>query len=169
MKLFSTLYVVLCFALCCSVLQCMSVKWYALCLSAFRRVDLMRLSSGPLNTTTHCNTLQHTATHCNTLQHTARHCLALLHTAAQCNTMQRNDEKDCSLALRIEFEYVSNKSNLFECVAACYNVLQSRCNVSQPDRMRFLGSSNIIYKSLRVCVQMSLGLNVWPHTFGNKI
>ena len=24
-----------------------------------------------IDTTTHCNTLQHTATHCNTLQHTA--------------------------------------------------------------------------------------------------
>ena len=78
MKLFSTLYVVLCFALCCSVLQCMSVKWYALCLSAFLRVDLMRLSSGPLNTATHCNTLQDIALHYCILQHNATQCNAMM-------------------------------------------------------------------------------------------
>jgi len=42
--------------------------------------------------TTHCNTLQHTATHCNTLQHTATHCNTLQHTATHCNTQA---EKKC--------------------------------------------------------------------------
>ena len=51
-----------------------------------------------VNTSTHCNTLQHTATHCNTLQHTIRQCrlfspafpsraYRMQHAATHCNSL----------------------------------------------------------------------------------
>ena len=40
-------------------------------------------------TAKYCHTLQHTATHCHTLQHTATHCSTLQHTGAHCNTLQQ--------------------------------------------------------------------------------
>ena len=52
------------------------------------------------NSTTPCNTLQHTATHCNTLQHCNTHCNTLQHIATHCNTLTSNStETICSSAL----------------------------------------------------------------------
>jgi len=76
------------FTACCSVLQCVAVRYtvlqcVAVCCSVLQRVAVsqqrcltasaVEISAGSL-VFLHCNTLQHTATHCNTLQHTATHC-----------------------------------------------------------------------------------------------
>jgi len=69
-------------AVCCSVLQCVAVCW------GLHRIQHVSFCMRPVShiydvrdflytdvrdfveSSTHCNTLQHTATHCNTLQHT---------------------------------------------------------------------------------------------------
>jgi len=43
----------------------------------------------PIDTATHCSTLQRTATHCNALQHGATRYNTLQHAATSCNTLQR--------------------------------------------------------------------------------
>jgi len=103
----STLDLLQCVAVCCSVLQCVAVccsvlQCVAVCCSVLHcrrsnvlaqiphithsRVVLHCSRSNVLAQFPHvthsriickCNTLQHTATHCNTLQHTATHCNTL--------------------------------------------------------------------------------------------
>jgi len=80
-----------CFAVCCSLLQCVVV-----CYNDSDDV-IIRIIPMTYHTwfqwwfrrfgwsfTTHFNTLHPTATHCNTLHHTATRCNTLQHNAAQC-------------------------------------------------------------------------------------
>ena len=56
---------------CCSVLQCVTVKIHLRTFARERMVGQKgRAGGGERIRVTHCITLQYTATHCNTLQHT---------------------------------------------------------------------------------------------------
>ena len=65
-------------AVCCSVLQCASIK-RALCLRGRLKKKM---------TKQHCKALRSTAKHCKALQSTAKHCKALQGTAKHCKKFE---------------------------------------------------------------------------------
>ena len=123
-----------CFAVCCSVLQCvkwsttrMCVTWHS---GLFVWFGSFTCTCGPGHFIGHLHifasyaiyisslhiyiSLLHTLKPCSTLQQTAAHCCTLLHTATQCCTLQHSVTQCCSL-----LQTAQDCNRLLQTVANC--------------------------------------------------
>jgi len=105
---------------CANMRACMRVR--AVCLWLWESLYVhISAASLPIDTATHCNTLQHTATHCNTLQDIAARCQSIL------SDKPRGTPLSACLSVLIQ-RYLSN------CVRSAHGAQQhtaTRCNTLQ--------------------------------------
>ena len=103
---------------CCSVLQCVTVKIHLRTFARERMVGQKgRAGGGERIRVTHCITLQYTATHCNTLQHT----FSENSFTNVCGGEDRGYTRECMEGMRV-------------CMCMCVFVLTDICVNKQTDR-----------------------------------